>query len=362
MTQFSDRLARSVVRELTPYPSARRLGGVGDVWLNANEYPLAVPYDLTEQNLNRYPSCQPEKVIQAYANYAGVSSKQVMVCRGADEAIELIIRTFCEPGQDSILYCPPTYGMYDVSAESYGVKRIIVPLTPEWQLDIPKITAELLNCKLLFICSPNNPTGSLIAKNDIAYLLQQTRHQALVVVDEAYIEFCAKATLVRFLAEYPHLIILRTLSKAFALAGLRCGFALANPEVIQLMLKVIAPYPLASPVADIASQALRPVHIELMQKRVRQLNQFRDQLALELAKLSNVITVYPSAANWLLVKFSNVQSVFSQLSEQGIVVRHQQQSLGLTQCLRITIGTESESVRLLAVLQSIADNWSYHDR
>ena len=358
MTQFLSQLARTVVRQLTPYQSARRLGGTGDVWLNANEYPVPVPFELSQQNLNRYPSCQPEDVVEAYANYAEVAPNQVMVCRGADEAIELLIRTFCEPGKDRVLYCPPTYGMYPVSAESCDVEQTIVPLTPEWQLDLPRITAALPSCKLLFICSPNNPTGNLLAAADIEQLLQKTARQAIVVVDEAYIDFCATASLVRLLATYPQLVILRTLSKVFALAGLRCGFALANPAVIQLMLKVIAPYPLAAPVADIAKQALQPTNIALMQQRVRELNQVREQLAMQLAKLSNVIEVYPSCANWLLVAFTDSQSVFQQLSQAGIIVRSQQSALGLAQCLRITIGTEAESVRLLTCLESIAENRS----
>lgn len=358
MTQSPDKLARRVVRQLTPYQSARRIGGSGDVWLNANEYPDAVPFDLTQQNLNRYPSCQPNQVIQFYANYAGVSSQQVLVCRGADEAIELLIRTFCEPSEDSILYCPPTYGMYAISAESFEVKRTMVPLTAEWQLDMPKLAEQLPRCKLLFLCSPNNPTGNQIAPEDIEILLQQTRHQTLVVVDEAYIEFCPEASLVPLLAKYTHLVILRTLSKAFALAGLRCGFALGNPEVIQLLLKVIAPYPLASPVADIASQALLPANINLMRHRVVRLNQSRDNLAAALAKLNNVVAVYPSKTNWLLVAFKQAQYVFHLLGEHGIIVRNQALSLGLVNCLRITIGTEAESARLLEVLQSIPENRS----
>jgi histidinol-phosphate aminotransferase len=155
-------LARANVRDLTPYQSARRLGGKGDVWLNANEFPTAVEFQLTQQTLNRYPECQPKAVIENYARYAGVKPEQVLVSRGADEGIELLIRAFCEPGQDAVLYCPPTYGMYSVSAETIGVACRTVPGLSDWQLDLPGIAANLDGVKVVFVCSPNNPTGQII--------------------------------------------------------------------------------------------------------------------------------------------------------------------------------------------------------
>ncbi|GHL20877.1 hypothetical protein ECZU24_37180 [Escherichia coli] len=234
-------LARENVRNLTPYQSARRLGGNGDVWLNANEYPTAVEFQLTQQTLNRYPECQPKAVIENYAQYAGVKPEQVLVSRGADEGIELLIRAFCEPGKDAILYYPPTYGMYSVSAETIGVECRTVPTLDNWQLDLQGISDKLDGVKVVYVCSPNNPTGQLINPQDFRILLELTRGKAIVVADEAYIEFCPQASLAGWLTEYPHLAILRTLSKAFALAGLRCGFTLANEEVINLLMKVIAP-------------------------------------------------------------------------------------------------------------------------
>ncbi|MDW1632312.1 aminotransferase class I/II-fold pyridoxal phosphate-dependent enzyme, partial [Vibrio sp. Y176] len=175
---------------------------------------------------------------------------------GADEGIELLVRAFCEPGQDAILYCPPTYGMYAISAETIGVERKTVPLTSDWQLDHTGIESNLDNVKLVFVCSPNNPTGNLVKREDIVSLLEMTKDRAIVVMDEAYIDFCPEASTVDLLAQYPNLAILRTLSKAFALAGLRCGFTLANEELINVLLKVIAPYPVPVPVAEIAVQAL----------------------------------------------------------------------------------------------------------
>ena len=272
MSQDIEQLARANVRALTPYMSARRLGGNGDVWLNANEFPLPVPFELSQQTLNRYPECQPKLVIERYAAYAGLTPEQVLVSRGADEAIELIMRAFCEPGQDAILFCPPTYGMYSVSAETIGIEYRTVPALSDWQLNLPAIAEQLDGVKVVYLCSPNNPTGNLINQDDIRQLLAMTAGKALVVADEAYIEFCPQATLTGWLKDYPHLVILRTLSKAFALAGLRCGFALANKPVIDLLMKVIAPYPLATPVADVAGQALSDQGIVLMREHVAQLN------------------------------------------------------------------------------------------
>ncbi len=267
-----EELARANVRALTPYQSARRLGGNGDVWLNANEFPLPVPFELSQQTLNRYPECQPKLVIERYAAYAGLTPEQVLVSRGADEGIELLMRAFCEPGKDAILFCPPTYGMYSVSAETIGIEYRTVAALDDWQLNLPAIAEQIDGVKVVYMCSPNNPTGNLINQDDIRELLAMTAGKALVVADEAYIEFCPEATLASWLQDYPHLVILRTLSKAFALAGLRCGFTLANKPVIDLLMKVIAPYPLATPVADVAGQALSEQGIALMRQHVAELN------------------------------------------------------------------------------------------
>ena len=171
-------------------------------------------------------------MIENYAQYAGVKPEQVLVSRGADEGIELLIRAFCEPGKDAVMYCQPTYGMYSVSAETFGVACRNVQALDNWQLDLQGIADNLDGVKVVFVCSPNNPTGQIIHPQDIRTLLEMTRGKALVVADEAYIEFCPQATLAGWLEEYPHLVVLRTLSKAFALAGLRCGFTLANKAVI----------------------------------------------------------------------------------------------------------------------------------
>ncbi|XTZ39840.1 histidinol-phosphate transaminase [Salmonella enterica] len=347
-----EELARKNVRELTPYLSARRLGGKGDVWLNANEFPTTVEYQLSQQTLNRYPECQPKAVIENYARYAGVKPEQVLVSRGADEGIELLIRTFCEPGQDAVLFCPPTYGMYSVSAETIGVEYRTVPTLENWQLDLQGIADKLDGVKVVFICSPNNPTGQIINPQDLRVLLELTRGKALVVADEAYIDFCPQSTLAGWLDEYPNLVILRTLSKAFALAGLRCGFTLANQEVINLLLKVIAPYPLSTPVADIAAQALNTQGILMMRERVAQIIKERQFLISALQDIPCVEKVFNSETNYILVRFTASSAVFKSLWDQGIILRDQNKQPSLSGCLRITIGTRAESQRVIDALRA----------
>lgn len=346
-------LARANVRALTPYQSARRLGGNGDVWLNANEYPLAVPFELSQQTLNRYPECQPKLVIERYAAYAGLTPEQVLVSRGADEGIELLMRAFCEPGQDAVLFCPPTYGMYSVSAETIGIEYRTVEAGEDWQLNLPAIADQLDGVKLVYVCSPNNPTGNLISPDDLRQLLEMTQGKALVVADEAYIEFCPQASLAGWLKDYPHLVILRTLSKAFALAGLRCGFTLASAEVIALLMKVIAPYPLSTPVADIAGQALSDQGIALMRQHVAELIATREQLIADLRSLDCVEQVYESDTNYILARFTASSQVFKTLWDQGIILRDQNKQPGLAGCLRISIGTREECQRAVAALKSL---------
>jgi histidinol-phosphate aminotransferase len=347
-----EELARENVRNLTPYLSARRLGGKGDVWLNANEFPTAIEFQLTQQTLNRYPECQPKAVIENYAAYSGVKPEQVLVSRGADEGIELLVRAFCEPGKDAILYCPPTYGMYSVSAETIGVECRTVPTLENWQLDLPAIADKLDGVKVVYVCSPNNPTGQLINPQDLRTLLEMTRGKALVVADEAYIEFCPQATLAGWLTEYPNLVILRTLSKAFALAGLRCGFTLANEEVIALLLKVIAPYPLSTPVADIAAQALSPQGIVAMREHVAQILAERQYLVANLRDIPCVEQVFDSETNYILVRIKASSAVFKSLWDQGIILRDQNKQPSLSGCLRITIGTRKESQRVIDALNA----------
>ncbi|MGE9549690.1 histidinol-phosphate transaminase [Erwinia amylovora] len=354
MSRKIEELARDNVRALTPYLSARRLGGNGNVWLNANEYPLAVPFELSQQTLNRYPECQPKRVIERYAAYARLTADQVLVCRGADEGIELLIRAFCEPGKDAVLFCPPTYGMYSVSAETIGVEYRTVKAREDWQLNLSEIAGKLDGVKVVYVCSPNNPTGNVINPDDIRQLLEMTRDKALVVADEAYIEFCPQASLSSWLKDYPHLVILRTLSKAFALAGLRCGFTLANAEVIALLMKVIAPYPLSTPVADIAGQALSEQGLALMKQHVATLIANREKLIADLRECDCVEEVYNSESNYVLARFTASSQVFKTLWDLGIILRDQNKQPGLSGCLRITVGTAEECDRVISALQSLS--------
>ncbi|CDH02513.1 histidinol-phosphate transaminase [Xenorhabdus bovienii] len=346
-------LARENVRQLIPYMSARRLGGNGNIWLNANEYPIAPDFQFSEKTLNRYPECQPVSVIQRYADYVGLQPDQVLASRGADESIELLIRVFCEPGKDAVLFCPPTYGMYSVSAEAFGVEQKKISTRADWQPDIAAIENNLDRVKLIYICSPNNPTGNLIAPAALRQILELARNRAIVAIDEAYIEFCPQHTTTGWLQDYPHLVILRTLSKAFALAGLRCGFTLASPDIIALMLKVIAPYPLATPVADIAAQALTEAGINIMKDRVEEVAENRTYLRQALNELAMVEKVFPSETNYILVKFTDAEIVFRTLWEQGIILRDQRKQAGLDNCLRITIGSRNECEQLVNAIAAL---------
>lgn len=342
-----EKLARKQVQALTPYLSARRIGGSGDVWLNANESPFDNEYKTNFTRLNRYSECQPKDLIEAYASYAGVKAEQVLTSRGADEGIELLIRAFCEPNQDAILYCPPTYGMYAISAETIGVERKVVPLTQEWQLDLEGIQAQLDNVKLIFVCSPNNPTGNLIKREDIVALLEMTQDKAIVVMDEAYIDFCPEASTVDLLAQYPNLAILRTMSKAFALAGLRCGFTLANEELINVLLKVIAPYPVPIPVAEIACQALSEAGLARMKYQVLDLAANRAYLQAGLSMLQGV-TVYDGWGNYLLIQFPEGDAIFKAAWDNGIILRNSP----IKDCVRISIGNRDECEKTLSFIRN----------
>ncbi len=349
-------LARRVVRALTPYQSARRIGGQGHVWLNANEAPLAYPFTIEGSRLNRYPECQPAEVVNSYAAYAGVNPDQVLVSRGADEAIELLIRTFCDAGEDQILICPPTYGMYAISAETCGVGIVEQPLTASRQPDWPAIADRLSDVKLVFLCSPNNPTGDLVGRKGLIALLEKARERAIVVVDEAYIEFCPEGSVVDLLDQYPNLVVTRTLSKAFALAGIRCGFTLGNPEVIAMLAKVIAPYPIPEPIAQIAAQALSPMGLALMQERVQELNKQKALIKAELLRLACVKEVFEDKGNFVLVRFTDGAAVFAAMKAAGIILRDFSTKPGLDNSIRITIGYQGEVDAVIKVLRDLSLN------
>ena len=330
---------------LKPYESARRLFSGGQDWLNANESPYANRYQVDSDRFNRYPSCQPEAVVSAYAQYAGVETSELIVTRGADEGIELLIRTFSTPGQDNILICPPTYGMYAISAETCNVGIKKAPLQADFSLDVDAICATD-NVNLVFICAPNNPTGTTVDAADLTRVLEHFADSALVVVDEAYIEFDKQNSWADKLAQYPNLVILRTLSKAFALAGLRCGFTLANSNVIDALMKVIAPYPIPEPVAQIAAQALSAEGQTQVALQVDFINREKQNLAEALSELGDIELIGDTRANFVLFKTAQSAQLMEYLVSQGMLIRDQSKQMNLQHCLRATVGNEEQNLRL----------------
>ncbi|MDO6684901.1 MULTISPECIES: histidinol-phosphate transaminase [unclassified Agarivorans] len=344
-------LARKKIQALVPYQSARRIGGSGEVWLNANESPDVSDFSYEGDELNRYPEFQPAALINGYAAYAGVEPNQVLASRGADEAIEVLIRAFCEPNEDSIVICAPTYGMYSVSAETIGVEVKTVELDANFDPDYAALAQ--VNSKIIFLCAPNNPTGNMLNKAKLCELLSAQKDKALVVVDEAYIEFCEEQSVVKLLSDYDNLVITRTLSKAFALAGLRCGFTVAGTEVIEVMSKVIAPYPIARPVAEIAAKALTQDGLKIMRERVAKLNAIRSQAVEDLSKLNIVQEIFPATGNYILVRFDESARVFKTLGEQGIVLRDFANKPRLENCIRISIGNQQEVAATVSAIQGL---------
>jgi histidinol-phosphate aminotransferase len=357
MTKLVNKLLAANLKALKPYESARRLFSAANstqaqIWLNANESPFANPYEVDPSHFNRYPDCQPPAVVNAYAKYAGVKAEQLLVSRGADEGIELLIRTFCTPGQDRILICPPTYGMYAISAETCNVGIDKAPLLKDFSLDIPAIFAFKGKVNLVFICSPNNPTGTSVNKAQLQEVIEHFADTALVVVDEAYIEFDLANNWAMQLQHYPNLVILRTLSKAFALAGLRCGFTLAAPEIIAALMKVIAPYPVPEPVAQIAAQALSQNGLRQMSQQVLAIKSEKDKIRQSLEQREGIELVGDDKANFVLFRYSKKQALMDYLVSNGILIRDQSKQLNLENCLRITIGNTQQNEQLLANIAS----------
>lgn len=350
-----DKLARNNIRTLVAYPTFNKDVKPKDVWLNFNEYPQEVLFGLTPQGMNRYPEPYPSELAARYARYAGVKPEQVVVTRGGDEGIELVIRTFCEPREDAVLICPPTYGMYEVSSDTLGVICKKVPTLAEkgWQLDLDGIEKSLDRVKVVFICTPNNPTGQLIDPESIRKVLEMTQGRAIVVVDEAYIEFCPSTSVVSWLKDYPHLAVIRTLSKAFALAGLRCGFVVGNKSLVDLLKKTLPPYAVPSPVSNIAEQALMPEGIQAMQSRVDDLMENRRYLVDALQAIDQIEAVFETQANFVLVRFKEASSLFEAMKANRVFIRNQSSQVTLKDCLRISVGTRAECERVIEVIKAL---------
>ncbi|HJN48867.1 MAG: histidinol-phosphate transaminase [Pseudomonadales bacterium] len=340
--------------EIEPYQSARRLGGSGEVWLNANELPYSYgEYRIDSSSYQRYPQVPSESLFSAYADYSSFSSDQLLCVRGADEGIELLIRAFCTPGSDSIAITPPTYGMYQVSANIHGVGIIEIPRTPAFDLDVEAVKA-VDGAKLVFICSPNNPTGNVSSQHELRDMLERFKDSALVVVDEAYIEFCPEHSLLPLVKEYPNLVIIRTLSKAFGLAAVRCGFVLAAEDVIELLAKIIAPYPVPLPVEQIAMQALSAEGQVRMRQRVEEINRIRNSLLERLAEMHGIVKVTTSFGNFVLVEFNDEPRAVELLAAEGVVVRTPYTQGLIHNSQRISIGTAEQMDRVVSALRGLA--------
>ncbi|MEJ6078760.1 histidinol-phosphate transaminase [Vibrio sp. 1-Bac 57] len=359
MKSLASTLVPSAVEKLVPYQSARRLGGSGHLWLNANELETCAQYgDLSKgsnNHYNRYPDFLPQDTAQAYLAYCeqgvGKLNSEIVTVRGADEAIDLLIRTFCTPGNDQIIICPPTYGMYEFCADSFAVTTNKIPLLDNFQLNVEEIKTQLPTSSLLFLCSPNNPTGNSINQADIIELLEASKTSTLVVIDEAYIEFSAHQSALHLMNKYPHLIVIRTLSKAFGLAAIRCGFLLADSSVMAYVNRLIPPYPIADPTAEIALKALSDSGLQAMSKQTAELVEVRDWFKSELQQLNIVETIYSSQTNFILIKFNQGLNVFYYLVKQGIIARNQAHEAALSDCVRITIGSKQSMLETLNTLK-----------
>ena len=346
-----EQLVRNNIREMKAYSSARHeFNGEAHIFLDANENAFGSPL---EKDFNRYPDPYQSDLKAKISAIKGVPSKNIFVGNGSDEAIDLLFRIFCEPGKDNAIIFPPTYGMYEVCAAMNDVKLKKLPLTREFQLDLPAIESEVdENTKLIFICSPNNPTGNSIRYQDIEILLNS--FEGLVVVDEAYINFARQRTMIPALMDYPNLVILQTLSKAWGLAGLRIGMAFAGEPIINYLNKVKYPYNISTATQGLALKALN--EIAVVNDWITIVVEQREWLSEKLAVLPTIERIYPSDANFILVKIKNARSAYEFLAGKGIVVRDRSKIVLCEDCLRITIGTPEENQQLLDTLKTYIPN------
>ena len=345
-------LARPEIRAMQPYSSARMEASGGKIMLNANESAWAPPGD-DELGCNRYPEPQPQALLDTLAALYGVRSEQVLVGRGSDEAIDLLVRAFCRAGEDAIAIQPPTFGMYAVSARVQNAGVVEVPLGANFSIDVDAVLAALTPAvKLVFVCTPNNPTGQLVSRASIERLAQALAGRALLVVDEAYIEFADALSTASLIDRYDNLAVLRTLSKAWALAGARVGTLLANEEVIALLRRIMTPYPLPRPCAALALEALSAEGQIQAREHIAVIREQRQRMTDALAALPGVRQVLPSQANFLAVRFEDANAVYQGLLDAGIVVRDVRRYPQLGDALRITIGSPQENDRVLALLKN----------
>jgi histidinol-phosphate aminotransferase len=347
MTEFSlDNILRNNVKKLVPYSSARsEFEGDAQIFLDANENSLGSSIDV---NYNRYPDPLQKQLKQKLSSIKNINTENIFAGNGSDEAIDLLIRAFCNPGVDNILIFPPTYGMYEVTAEINDIAINKVLLTEDFQLNIetakPAINA---NTKIIFVCSPNNPTGNLLAEESIEWLLQN--FNGIVVVDEAYIDFASKDSWIKRLNEYSNLVVLQTLSKAWGLAGLRIGFAYASKEIINVLNKIKPPYNISEATQQLAFLALQ--NEEEAKEKTIVLIQQKERLLQEFQQFDFIKKIYPSDANFILIKVENASDLYKYLLSKTIVVRNRSNQPLCENSLRVTIGTPEENDQLLMALK-----------
>jgi histidinol-phosphate aminotransferase len=347
------RLAREEIRSLRPYsfaawqPHLRRL--------HANEAPWRAAGDASEAGLNRYPEPQPAQLLERLAEVYGVAPAQVLATRGSDEAIDILSRMYLRAGEDAILQCVPSFGMYQVAARIQGAAVIDVPLDRDagWHLDPERVIAAWTpRVKLVYLCSPNNPTANLLAEDSIRAICDALDGKAIIVIDEAYIEWCSRPSMAAWLGRYGTLAILRTMSKAYALAGARLGALLAAPSLIALARRIIPPYCLAQPTIEIARAALADPALAVMRQRIAVLLEERDNLRARLARAASVERVHPSDANFLLVDCVDADGFLRRTTAAGLIVRDLRANPCLPASVRVTVGTRAEHDALLAQLEA----------
>jgi histidinol-phosphate aminotransferase len=345
-------LARPDIVALKPYEHA--------VWepalerLHANEFPWRSIADESVAGLNRYPDPQSRALVERLASLYDVSPESLLVGRGSDEAIDLLLRGFCRAGVDSVLICPPTFGMYSAAARIQGAGVVTVPLRADadFALDERAVLQKWTPAvKLVFLCSPNNPTGNLLREDSILNLVRALEGRAVVVVDEAYIEFSGAQSLARRIGDLPQLAILRTLSKAYALAGARCGTLIADPEVITLLQKVIPPYAIPQLSIEAVLNVLGPAQLAISPARFAAIVSERDKVLAAFTQLPNVTRVWPSAANFVLVEFADAALALARSRGAHLLIRDVRGYPGLDNCLRITVGSPEQNDRLLEALR-----------
>lgn len=342
-------ILRKNIKDLVPYSSARdEFKGEASVYLDANENSFGSPLDV---NYNRYPDPLQFKVKQRLSEIKGVPPRNIFLGNGSDEAIDILFRAFCRPGVDNVITVPPTYGMYEVSANINDVEVRKIKLTPDYQLDMYGI-AEAINenTKIIFICSPNNPTGNSINRADIENIL--ANFHGLVVIDEAYINYSRQKTFIQELTEYSNLVVLHTLSKAWGLAGLRLGMAFASEEIIEVFNKVKPPYNINEASQQIALEALQ--NVEQINNWIKLTITEREKLVEALRQLDIVQKIYPSDANFILVKTIDAKGIYKHLVDNGIIVRDRSKVELCEGSLRITIGTPEENNTLIANLKNFS--------